>query len=60
MVTGLVIGRFCPPHLGHSHLIQEAADFDDPQLWERWMAILRAAWPLERGPDVIFSTDRAD
>ena len=22
--TGLVIGRFIPPHLGHSHLIEEA------------------------------------
>ncbi|MCU1463282.1 MAG: hypothetical protein JWO37_3357 [Acidimicrobiales bacterium] len=25
MSTGLVIGRFCPPHLGHSHLIASAA-----------------------------------
>src|SRR5438309_8074823 len=25
MSTGLVIGRFCPPHLGHSHLIEQAA-----------------------------------
>jgi len=26
MSSGLVIGRFCPPHLGHSHLISRAAE----------------------------------
>src|SRR6266496_4251270 len=26
MSRGLVIGRFCPPHLGHSHLISRAAE----------------------------------
>jgi NadR type nicotinamide-nucleotide adenylyltransferase len=100
--TGLIIGRFCPPHLGHSHLIRSAArhvdalvvfvntqdgepvpgelrarwladlhpeativevrhglatDFDDPELWDRWMELLRAHWPLDHGPDVIFSSE---
>lgn len=102
MRTGLVIGRFCPPHLGHGHLITTAAaqvdqlvvfvntrdgepvpgelrsawlaelhpdvvvvevrhdlrtDFDDPDLWDRWMALLRAHWPLGGGPDVVFSSE---
>ncbi len=101
--TGLVIGRFCPPHLGHSYLIATAAehverlvvfvvtrdgepipgprraewlaglhpdvtvvevshelptDFDDPDLWERWMALFRQRWPLDGdGPDVVFSSE---
>ena len=100
--TGLIIGRFCPPHLGHSHLIRSAAsqvdalvvfvntrdgepvpgelragwlaelhpeatvvevrhaldtDFDDPELWDRWMELLRDHWPLPEGPDVIFSSE---
>ena len=25
LTTGLIVGRFCPPHLGHSHLIESAA-----------------------------------
>jgi NadR type nicotinamide-nucleotide adenylyltransferase len=100
--TGLVIGRFCPPHLGHSHLIESAAaqvetlvvfvntrddepvpgelrarwlqelhphvrvvevrhdlrtNFDDPELWDAWMDLLGAHWPLDEGPDVIFSSE---
>ena len=100
--TGLIVGRFCPPHLGHSHLIDEASravdhlvvmvntrdgepipgekraawlaelhpdvtvvevrhdlptDFDDEQLWERWMALFRAHWPYDDGPDVVFSSE---
>lgn len=100
--TGLVIGRFCPPHLGHAHLITSAAasvdrlvvfvttragepipgelraswltaahpdvsvvevrhdlptDFADLELWERWMALFRAHWPLPTGPDVVFSSE---
>jgi HTH-type transcriptional regulator, transcriptional repressor of NAD biosynthesis genes len=102
-ITGLIIGRFCPPHLGHSHLIDHAAaqvdalvvfvntragepvpgelraawlaelhpdvavvevrhdlptDFSDEGLWARWMHLLRAHWPLARGPDVVFSSER--
>ncbi len=100
--TGLVIGRFCPPHLGHSHLIASAArqverlvvfvntrddepipgelraawlarlhpeatvvevrhdlptDFDDLELWERWVALFRSRWPLATGPHVVFSSE---
>ena len=100
--TGLVVGRFCPPHLGHDHLIEQAAaavdrlvvyvntrddepvpgelraawlqerhpdvrvveirhalptDFGDEDLWGRWMALFRAHWPYERGPDVVFSSE---
>ena len=32
-------------------------DFDDPELWLRWMALFRQRWPLEEGPHVIFSSD---
>jgi HTH-type transcriptional regulator, transcriptional repressor of NAD biosynthesis genes len=100
--TGLIVGRFCPPHLGHSHLIDEAArrvdrlvvmvntrqgepipgekraawlaelnpdvtvvevrhdlrtDFDDEDLWERWMDLFRSHWPYDDGPDVVFSSE---
>ncbi len=100
--TGLIVGRFCPPHLGHSHLIERAAgavdrlvvmvntrdgepipgelrvawlaelhpdvvvvevrhdlptDFDDEELWARWMALFRARWPLPEGPHVVFSSE---
>jgi len=100
--TGLIIGRFCPPHLGHSHLIDSATpqvdrlvvfvnartsepipgalragwlaelhpqvhvvlvehdlptDFNDPELWNRWMAMFRNAWPEPVGPHVVFSSE---
>jgi HTH-type transcriptional repressor of NAD biosynthesis genes len=57
--TGLVVGRFCPPHLGHRHLITSAAALvdrlvvfvnsrdDEPIPGER-----RAAWLAEAHPDV--------
>ncbi len=99
---GLIVGRFCPPHLGHSHMIDTAAgqvdrlvvmvntrdgepvpgelraqwladlhpavtvvevrhdlptDFDDQELWERWMALFRDRWPHDGGPDVVFSSE---
>jgi len=100
---GLIVGRFCPPHLGHSFMIDAAAsqvdelvvmvntrdgepvpgelraqwlaelhpdvsvvevrhdlptDFDDQELWERWMALFRSRWPLAGdGPDVVFSSE---
>lgn len=101
--TGLIVGRFDPPHLGHSYMIESAAaqcdqlvvfvnssaardtapgglraewlaelhpgvsvievrhalptDFDDPDLWNRWMALFRDHWPLDDGPHVVFSSD---
>ncbi len=100
--TGLIVGRFCPPHLGHSYLISRAAaqvdelvvyvntrrtdpiagvlraqwlrqlhpdvevvqvshdletNFDDPELWERWMQLFMVHWPLESGPDAVFSSE---
>jgi NadR type nicotinamide-nucleotide adenylyltransferase len=100
--TGLIVGRFCPPHLGHGYLIERAAaqverlvvyvntrdgeavpgalraqwlaelhpdvtvvhvahdldtDFGDESLWQRWIALFRERWPLERGPDVVFSSE---
>lgn len=102
VATGLIIGRFNPPHLGHSFMIDWAAErcdrlvvfvntrtgelvpghlraqwlaelhphvlvvevahqldtnFGDEALWEQWMALLRARWPLPTGPDVLFSSD---
>jgi HTH-type transcriptional repressor of NAD biosynthesis genes len=101
--TGLVVGRFDPPHLGHSFLIEQAAaacerlvvfvnsnaardaapgslrarwlaelhvdvtvvevvhelhtDFDDEDLWRRWIQLFRESWPLESGPDIVCSSD---
>ena len=101
--TGLIVGRFDPPHLGHSYMIDAAStrcdrlvvfvnsspardaapgalraawladlhpqvsvvevrhtlatDFDDPDLWDRWMALFRAHWPLAEGPHAVFSSD---
>jgi HTH-type transcriptional repressor of NAD biosynthesis genes len=100
--TGLIVGRFCPPHLGHSHLIEQAAsavdhlvvmvntrdaepipgelraawlaelhpnvtvaevrhdlatDFDDEELWAKWMALFRSRWPWPKGPHVVFSSE---
>jgi len=101
--TGLIVGRFDPPHLGHSFMIDWAAqrceqlvvfvnsstsadtapgelragwlaelhpavhvrevrhqlwnDWDDEELWARWMALFRAEWPLAAGPHVVFSSD---
>jgi HTH-type transcriptional regulator, transcriptional repressor of NAD biosynthesis genes len=100
--TGLIVGRFNPPHLGHNFMIDWASqrcrqlvvfvntrsgelipgalrtawlaelhphvhvvevahqldtDFTDESLWEQWMALFRARWPLDDGPDVVFSSD---
>jgi len=32
-------------------------DFDDEELWAKWMALFRSVWPLEVGPHVVFSSD---
>lgn len=101
--TGLIVGRFDPPHLGHSYMIEWAAsrcetlvvfvntsperdtapgdlragwlaelhpdvtviqlrhrlgtDFDDEDLWQRWMALFTSQWPHDSGPHVVFSSD---
>ena len=34
-----------------------ATDFDDPDLWDRWMALFREHWPLDEGPHAVFSSD---
>lgn len=101
-LTGLIIGRFNPPHLGHSYMIDWAAercerlvvfvntregelvpgrlraawladlhphvtvvqvvhdlptDMADPDLWRRWMDLLRSTWPFDEGPHAVFSSD---
>ena len=101
--TGLIVGRFDPPHLGHSHMIEWAAartdrlvvyvnssfardtvpgelratwlaeahpdveirvvrhrlatDWNDEELWARWIALFRDHWPHEVGPHAVFSSD---
>ena len=101
--TGLIVGRFDPPHLGHSHMIEWAAqrcaalvvfvntspdrdtapgalragwlaelhpdvtvielrhrlgtDFDDEELWAKWMALFTETWPHDHGPHAVFSSD---
>ncbi len=101
--TGLIVGRFDPPHLGHSFMIEQAArrcdrlvvfvnssvardvapgalraswltelhpdvdvrevrhalrtDFDDEDLWQRWIDLFRARWPHPVGPHAVFSSD---
>jgi cytidyltransferase-like protein len=101
--TGLIVGRFDPPHLGHSFMIERAAercerlvvyvnsstardavpgelragwlaelhpdvevrevrhalrtDFDDEELWQRWMDLFRRHWPHHDGPHAVFSSD---
>ena len=100
--TGLIVGRFHPPHLGHSWFISQAAlrcnhlvvfvntregetvpgglragwladlhpditvrqvahdldtNWDDEELWAKWIALFRSHWPLESGPHAVFSSD---
>ena len=101
--TGLIVGRFDPPHLGHSHMIEWASertdrlvvyvnssfsrdtvpgelraawlteahpavevrvvrhtlatDWNDEDLWARWIALFRDHWPHEAGPQAVFSSD---
>jgi len=100
--TGLIVGRFNPPHLGHSWFINQAArrcrrlvvfvntrdgetvpgdlrvqwladlhpdvtvtrvahnldtDWNDEELWAKWIALFRTRWPHETGPQVVFSSD---
>lgn len=100
--TGLIIGRFDPPHLGHSYMIEwalercsrlvvmvntrhgEAApgelragwladqhpqarvvhnphdlnnDWNDDDLWRKWIELIRSRWPYSDGPHVVVSSD---
>lgn len=32
-------------------------DFDDEELWARWMELFRSHWPHGDGPHVVFSSD---
>ena len=32
-------------------------DFDDDELWDKWMALFREHWPHDAGPHVVFSSD---
>ena len=59
-VTGLVVGRFDPPHLGHSYLLDAAADRCDrvavyvnsgPR--DAVPGELRAAWLAELHPEAV-------
>ena len=65
--TGLIVGRFCPPHLGHSHLIEQAAGAVDHLVvmvntrdGEPIPGELRAAWLAELHPDVTVVEVRHD
>jgi NadR type nicotinamide-nucleotide adenylyltransferase len=57
--TGLIVGRFNPPHLGHSYLIGRAASqvdrlvvYVNTRRAEPIPGILRAQWLHELHPDV--------
>ena len=65
--TGLIVGRFCPPHLGHSHLIDRAAEqvdelvvFVNTRDGEVVPGDLRAGWLAELHPDVTVVEVRHD
>ena len=57
--TGLIVGRFNPPHLGHSHMIEWAAArcdrlvvYVNTRAGELVPGALRAQWLAELHPDV--------
>jgi HTH-type transcriptional regulator, transcriptional repressor of NAD biosynthesis genes len=98
--SGLIIGKFMPPHRGHQYLVEFAracvghltvvllsrskdpipgdlrfawlktlfpdaevahirhelpTDYQDPAVWEEWIALIRRACP--DGPDLVFSSE---
>ena len=66
-MTGLIVGRFCPPHLGHSHLIDTAAAqvdrlvvFVNTRDGEPVPGELRAHWLAELHPAVTVVEVRHD
>lgn len=36
---------------------QLGTDFDDEELWSKWMALFRDHWPYDDGPHAVFSSD---
>ena len=65
--TGLIVGRFCPPHLGHSHLITRAGQavdelvvFVNTRDGEVVPGELRASWLAELHPGVTVVELRHD
>ena len=59
VATGLIVGRFDPPHLGHSYMIEWAAArvdrlvvFVNSRSTEPLPGSLRAGWLAELHPDV--------
>lgn len=34
-----------------------ATDFDDDDLWQRWIELFRSCWPHDDGPHAVFSSD---
>jgi HTH-type transcriptional repressor of NAD biosynthesis genes len=59
--TGLIVGRFDPPHLGHSYMIESAAArceqlvvfVNSSPMRDTAPGHLRAAWLADLHPDVI-------
>jgi NadR type nicotinamide-nucleotide adenylyltransferase len=56
---GLIVGRFCPPHLGHSYMIEQASRrvghlvvMVNTREGEPVPGVLRAQWLQELHPDV--------
>ncbi len=65
--TGLIVGRFCPPHLGHTHLIETAAAqvgrlvvFVNTRDGEPVPGDLRAGWLADLHPQVTVVEVRHD
>lgn len=65
--TGLIVGRFNPPHLGHSYMIQWAAQrverlvvFVNTRDGELVPGELRAAWLADLHPNVVVVELRHD
>ncbi|MEY4361399.1 MAG: hypothetical protein RL391_705 [Actinomycetota bacterium] len=32
-------------------------DWNDEDLWNKWIALFRSKWPFDHGPDVVISSD---
>ena len=57
LVSALLFAAGAVNRLGKVDDGSTVTDFDDEELWARWMALFRARWPLADGPDAIFSSD---
>ena len=67
MRTGLIVGRFCPPHLGHSYLIRRSAEqvdrlvvFVNTRDGEVVPGELRAQWLADLHPEATVVEVRHD